>query len=106
MSVLSTGVAVAITFAMTFIVSVTATAIITFIVAHVCVKRLEKTTANNTTHYTNDPILQEKTYALYEEMCLPSPTVTKNDLELQPDPAYGTNHKVVIDTDHVYEIYE
>ena len=99
---LSTGVAVVITFAVTFIVSVTATAIITFIVAYVCVKRtLEKTIANNTTHNPNDPIPQEK--VLYEEVCLPSHTVTKNDLELQPNPAYGISHEVVMDANPAYE---
>ena len=94
-----------ITFAVTFIVSVTATAIITFIVAYVCVKRtLEKTIANNTTHNPNDPIPQEK--ILYEEVCLPSHTVTKNDVELQPNPAYGTSHKVTMDTNPAYESYK
>ena len=102
---LSTGVAFVITFAVTFIVSVTATAIITFIVAYVCVKRtLEKTIVNNTTHNPKDPIPQEK--MLYEEVCLPSHTVTKDDLELQPNPAYGTNHKVVMDTNPAYESYK
>ena len=95
------GVAV-LTFAVTFIVSVTTTAIITFIVAYVCVKRrFVKTIAKNTTHNPNDPIPQEK--VLYEEVCLPSHTVTKNDLELQPNPAYGTSHEVVTDTNPAYE---
>ena len=98
-SELSSVAVVVITFAVTFIVSVTATAIITFIVAYVCVKRiLEKTIANNATHNPNDPILQEK--ILYEEVCQPSHT---NDLELQPNPAYGTSHEVVMDTDPAYE---
>ena len=83
----------------TFIVSVTATAIITFIVAYVCVKRtFEK--ANNT-HNLNDPMPQEK--VLYEQVCIPSKTVTKNDLELQPNPAYGTSSKVVMDINPAYE---
>ena len=68
---LSTG-AVVITFAVTSIISVTATAIITFIVAYVCVKRtFEK--ANNT-HNPNEPMPQEK--VLYEQVCIPSKTVT------------------------------
>ena len=97
---LSTGAAVVITFAVTFIVSVTATAIITFFVAYVCVKRtFEK--ANNT-HNPNDPMPQEK--VLHEQVCIPSKTVTKNDLELQPNPAYGTNCNVVMDTNPAYEI--
>ena len=89
-----------ITFAVTFIVSVTATAIITFIVAYVCVKRtFEK--ANNT-HNLNEPMAQEK--VLYEQVCIPSKTVTKNDLELEPNPAYGTSHTVIGDTNPAYEI--
>ena len=86
----------------TFIVSVTATAIITFIVAYVCVKRtFEK--ANNT-HKPTDPMPQEK--VLYEQVCIPSKTVTKNDLELQPNPAYGTSCKVAMDTNPAYESYK
>ena len=44
---------------------------------------------------------QEK--VLYEQVCIPSKTVTKNDLELQPNPAYGTSSKVVMDTNPAYE---
>ena len=85
--------------AVTFIVSVTATAIITFIAAYVCVKRtFEK--ANNTS-IPNEPVPQEK--VIYEQVCLPSHTVTKNDLELQPNPAYGTSCKVVMDTNPAYK---
>ena len=88
-----------ITFAVTFIVSVTATAIITFIVAYVCVKRtFEK--ANNT-HNPNEPMPQEK--VLYEQVCIPRKTVTKNDLELQHNPAYRTSCMVVMDTNAAYE---
>ena len=100
-SELSTGAVAVITFVVTFIVSVTATAIITFIVAYVCVKRtFEK--ANNT-HNPNGPMPQEK--VLYEQVCIPSKTITKNDVELQPNPAYGTSCKVVRDdTNPAYEI--
>ena len=67
------------------------------------VKRtLEKTIANNTTHNPNDPILVPQEKVLYEEVCLPSHTVTKNDLELQSNPAYGTSDKVVMDTNPAY----
>ena len=94
---LSTVAVAVVASAVTFIVSVTATAIITFITAYVCVKRtFEK--VNNT---PNEPVLQEK--VIYEQVCLPSHTVTKNDLELQPNPAYGTNSKVVMDTNPAYE---
>ena len=84
-----------ITFAVTFIVSVTVTAIITFVVTYVCVKRiLDKANIQYLKHQSPDP--QEK--VLYEQVTLPSRTVTKNDLELQPNPAYGTSHKVIMDT--------
>ena len=83
----------------TFILTLTVTAIITFIVTYVCVKRtLEK--ANNA-HNHNKQSPQEK--IIYEEVCPPSSTVTKNDLELQPNPAYGTSHKVIMDTNPAYE---
>ena len=98
---LSTGAVAIITFAVTFIVSVTVTAIITFIVIYcVCVKRiLDKANTQYLKHQSPDP--QEK--VLYEQVTLPSRTVTKNDLELQPNPAYGTSHKVIMDTNPAYE---
>ena len=98
---LSTGAVAIITFAVTFIVSVTVTAIITFIVIYcVCVKRiLDKANTQYLKHQSPDP--QEK--VLYEQVTLPSRTVTKNDLELQPNPAYGTSHKMIMDTNPAYE---
>ena len=45
------------------------------------------------------PVPQEK--VLYEQVCLPSQT--KNNLELQLNPAYGTSHKVIMDTNPAYE---
>ena len=95
---LSTGVVVVITFAVTFIVSVTATAIITFIVAYVCVKR--KCKKANNTHNPNDPMPQGK--VLYVQVCIPSKTVTKNNMELQHNPAYGTS---CMDTNPDYKNY-
>ena len=97
---LSTGAAVAITFAVTFILTLTVTAIITFIVTCICVKRtLDKGRTDYPKQQSPGP--QEK--VLYEQVCLPSQTVTKNDLELQPNPAYGTSHKVTMDTNPAYE---
>ena len=86
---------------MTFILTLTVTAIITFIVTYcVCVKRtLDK--ANTYNLKQQSPVPQEK--VLYEQVCLPSHTVTKNDLELQPNPAYGTSHKVIMDNNPAYE---
>ena len=40
---------------------------------------------------------------LYEEVNLHSRTITKDDLELQPNPAYGTSCEVVMDTNPAYE---
>ena len=92
------GVAV-ITFTVTFILTLTATAIITFIVTYFCVKKtFEK--ANNV-QKANNPIPQEK--MLYEQVDLPSHTVTKNDLKLQPNPAYGTSHRMIMDSNPAYE---
>ena len=96
---LSTGAAVAITFVVTFILTLAATAIITSIVIYyVCVKRTYK---NDNTRCPNQKPSQDK--ILYEQMDLPSHTVTKNDLKLQPNPAYGTSHKVIMDTNPGYE---
>ena len=91
-----TGAAVAITFTVTFILTLTVTAIITFIVTYyVCVKRTfdKANNIHNLKHHSPSP--QE---VLYEQVRLPSHTVTKNDLELQTNPAYGTSHKVIMDT--------
>ena len=80
---------------MTFIVSVTATAIITFIVAYVCVKRKFLSV-----DLSNQPP-QEK--ALYEQVRPSSHSITKDDLELQPNPAYGTSHTVTMNATATYE---
>ena len=96
---LSTGAVAVITFAVTFIVSVTVTAIITFIVAYICVKRTFKKAYNAYNLNKQSP----KDQAVYEQVCPPSHIVAKNDLELQPNPAYGTSHKVTMDTNPAYE---
>ena len=36
---------------------------------------------------------QKSETALYKQKVQPSNTVTKDELELQPNPAYGSNHK-------------
>ena len=96
MSISVAGVVI-ITFIVTFIITLTATAIITFIVTYRCVKKMfEK--ANNS-HSSIDPSPQEK--VLYEQVIPSSNTITKNDVKLQPNPAYGTSHKM--DDNPVYE---
>ena len=86
----------------TFIVSVTATAIITFIVAYVCVKRT-LTKASNAIQVCNPTESPPQEKVLYEQVIPLSKTVTKNELELQPNPAYGTGCQVAMDTNPAYE---
>ena len=94
---LSTGAAVTVTFAVTFISTLTVTAIITFAVTYFCVKRkIEK--INN---LKLQP-LQEKV-AVYEQVSSPDNTFTKHDLPLQLNPAYCTSHNVTIDANSAYE---
>ena len=94
---LSTGAVVAITFIVTFIITLTAIAIVTFIVAYmICVKRKFESAFNH-----NNQSSQEK--VLYEQVSPTSQAITKNDLELQQNPAYGTSHKVTMDTNPAYE---
>ena len=92
---LSTGVAITITNVATFILTLTATAMITLIIAYFCVKRRF---VNPKPHYRSP---QEK--MLCEQVNLPSHTISKDDLELQSDPAYGTSHEVIKVTNAVYE---
>ena len=93
---LSTGDIVTITLSLTFILTLTATAIVTFIMTFICIKKkLEKEV-----NLKSQPP-QEK--ALYEPIDLPSQNITKDDLELQYNPAYGTSHKVIMDTNPAYE---
>ena len=94
---LSSGAAATITFAVTFIITLTATAIVTFIVTYICCVKKQYESPNN--NQLQSP--QEK--VLYEQVCLPSHTVTKNDVELQPNPAYGTSDQVIMDTNPAYE---
>ena len=94
---LSTGAIATITFIVTFIITLTATAIVTFIVTYViCVKRKFENAFN---HNNQSP--QEK--IIYEQVSPTSQAISKNDLELQPNPAYGTSHEVIMDTNHAYE---
>ena len=45
---------------------------------------------------------QRSETALYEQIVQPSNTVTKDELELQPNPAYGSSHKVTIYSNSTY----
>ena len=94
---LSTEVAVAITFVVTFILTLIIATLITSIITYICVKRkFEKILQDLKDKQQNKAVL-------YEQVGLSSHTVTKNDLELQPNPAYGTSHEVIMDTNPAYE---
>ena len=94
---LSTGATVAITFVITFILTLIIATIITFIVTYVCIKqKFEKILQDLKNERQNKTVL-------YEQVGLPSHTVTKDDLELQPNPAYGTSNKVTMDINPAYE---
>ena len=92
---LSTGVAITITNAATFILTLSVTAIITFIIAYFCVKRRF---VNPKSQY-----LSPQEEVLCEQANSPNHIISKDDLELQPDPAYGTGHEVIKVTNAVYE---
>ena len=94
---LSTGAVAIITFTLTFIITLTVTAIVTFIVTYYCIKKkfwIEFKPNNQPPQET----------ALYEPVD-PSnkKTITEDNFELQPNPAYGTSHKVIMDTNPAYE---
>ena len=92
---LSTEVAVAITFVITFILTLTIATVITSIVTYICVKRkFEKILHKNE---------QRNKAVLYEQVGPSNKTISKNDLELQPNPAYGTSHEVTMNTNPAYE---
>ena len=93
---LSSEAAVAITFVLTFIFTLIVTAVITFTVTYICVKckfkKLLQDLKDN----------QQNKAAFYESVGPSSQTITK-DMALQPNPAYGTSQKVVMDTNPAYE---
>ena len=101
---LSTGAVAAITFVVTFIVTLTATVIVTFMVTCVCVKKQYESPNNKQSPQEEKAMNEEK--VLYERASQPSRSVTKDDLELQPNPAYGTSCEVVIDNNPAYESYK
>ena len=93
-SSLSTGAAIAITCVITLLVSVTIATIVTAVIMYMLMKRKNKSTPQDNINKV-----------LYEEVASPSHT-SKNDVELQQNPAYGTGHKVVMDTNPAYESYK
>ena len=90
-SSLSTGAAVAIGCVITLLVSVTVTAIVTAVIMYTLMKRKNENTPQDNINKV-----------LYEEVTSSSHT-SKNDVELQQNPAYGTGSEVVMDTNPAYE---
>ena len=91
---------IAITIAVTVIVTLTVTAVVTFVMTCVCAKRIYEST--NNVYNSNDMSPQEEKM-LYAQVDPPCNPISKNDLELQPNPAYGTSNKVTMDTNPTYE---
>ena len=82
-----------ITFILTLIIATVFTAIITYI----CVKRkFERIIQDFKNKEPNKTVL-------YEQVGPNNQTITKDDLELQPNPAYGTSHNMILDTNPAYE---
>ena len=90
-----TGTAIVITCIVTFIVSVAAASIVTFIATFLCLKRKYE----NVKHQSPDA----QQMVLYEEVSSSSDTITKKDLEMQANPAYGTHPNVIMDANPAYE---
>ena len=94
---LSTEVAVVITFVITFILTLIIATVITAIITYICVKRKFENIIQNLKDKE-----QSKT-VFYEQVGPNNQAIAKNDLELQPNPAYCTSHKVIMDTNPAYE---
>ena len=99
-SSLSTGAAAAIGCVVTFVVTLIATAIITFVMAYICV---EKKLKSITQHTSSEQPKSIANAIVYDTVGLPNQTSSKGDLELQPNPAYGTSHKMIMDINPAYE---
>ena len=97
---LSTGAAAAIGCVVTFVVTLTVTAIITFVVVYICV---EKKFKSFTQHTSGEQPKSIANAIVYDTVGPINQTSSKRDLELQPNPAYGTSHKVIMDTNPAYE---
>ena len=94
---LSTEAAVTITFVITFILTLIIATVISTIITYICVKRKFERIFKDKE--------QNKT-VLYEQVGPSNQTITMKDLELKPNPAYGTSHQVIMDTNPAYESYK
>ena len=92
---LSTEAAVII-FGLTFVLTLIITAVITFIFTYICVKqKVQKILQDLKDKQQNNTVL-------YKQIVPPNHTVTKDDLELRSNPAYGTSQKVNMYSNSTY----
>ena len=92
--------AVAIGCVLTFVVTLIVTAIVTFVMAYICVERKFKSI---TQHSSGEQPKSIANPIVYDTVGPINQTSNKEDLELQPNPAYGTSHKVIMDINPAYE---
>ena len=97
---MSCGSVVAIACVTTFIVTLISASVITFAVTYIFVKKRLASIQQGTTG--KHPMATIDT-VVYETVGPSRQTITKMDLELQPNPAYGTSHEVTMDANPVYE---
>ena len=87
-----------IAFAVILVLCIIITALITFIVTCVCIKRKYKKAYAD---HSKSQSTQGKTS--YETVGHTSGTITKNDLELHPNPAYGSGSKMTMNANPAYK---
>ena len=82
------------TFTITFIITLTVSVVITFLITFVIVKRkFEK--IYKTTHQPTQQM------PLYETVI--TPAITKSDVKLEANPAYGTSDRVIMNDNPAYQ---
>ena len=86
---LSTEVAVATTFVMTFILTLIIATIITAIITYICVKQKFERIIQDLKNKEQGKIV------LYEQVGPSNQAITKDGLELQPNPVYGTSRELI-----------
>ena len=85
------------TIAIICVVTLLVTAIVTAIVSSTITYMLTKRKYETTTPQDSS------NKVLYEQVHLPSPSITKNDPQCQKNPAYDVGGKVNMDTNPIYE---
>ena len=94
----STEATIAVACVVTLLVSVTVTAIVSFLITH----KLTKTKYESTTSRDADKVL-------YEQVHSPSASIARNDPKCQKNPSYDVidvGGQVVMDTNPAYETYK